>query len=156
MSEFFEKIDWSILRRQKQSLISAIGKFDGDIKDDLNGILHLIDGIQDYAVDKLKINARFIFGRGADYKLLSSAELKTLAIILEAYEKKREREELPDEVEVTADMFGYDENFIDIALLIIDKRRHNTVVDAQYKLNRCYLSSKLPMCDVLDRGMEEC
>ena len=53
-------IDWSELRKQKHSLLQAMIKLENrDAEDplvgDLDGILHLIDNIQDYAVDVAKI-----------------------------------------------------------------------------------------------------
>jgi hypothetical protein len=53
----YSKIDWAELREQKESLLWAINKLmvtpGGHQKmcDDLTGILHLIDAIQDDAVD---------------------------------------------------------------------------------------------------------
>lgn len=58
--DFFEQIDWSELRNQKSTLFKLIveldkGDDDNQQVNDLDGILHLIDAIQDYAVDKLEI-----------------------------------------------------------------------------------------------------
>ena len=57
--EFFEKIDWSELRNQKASLLAVIEYYEKNkvpfIPEHLTGILHLIDSIQDHAVDDLKI-----------------------------------------------------------------------------------------------------
>jgi hypothetical protein len=66
--KLIKDIDWSELRNQKQTLIKVIteleigfneGKVVGDKTetiDDLNGILALIDAVQDYAVDNLGIS----------------------------------------------------------------------------------------------------
>ena len=58
-SEFFKKIDWSELRNQKRDLLEILNSTK-DIPtktqlESLTGILHLIDAIQDYAVDELEI-----------------------------------------------------------------------------------------------------
>ena len=57
--EFIKKIDWSELRNQKKCLIAAIEYFRTnkvpDIPDSLEGILNLIDALQDYAVDEAQI-----------------------------------------------------------------------------------------------------
>lgn len=57
---FIEKIDWSELRKQKASLLSAITNAEqtgnDEFTDDLNGILSLIDAVQDYAVDEMNMN----------------------------------------------------------------------------------------------------
>jgi hypothetical protein len=53
-----KNIDWKLLRKQKRTLLQTIikletGDEDDPVTDDLDGILHLIDSIQDYAVDVL-------------------------------------------------------------------------------------------------------
>lgn len=64
--EIIKNIDWSELRNQKRTLLNVITElntFTGFAEinekqkkvDDLNGILYLIDAIQDYAVDDLGI-----------------------------------------------------------------------------------------------------
>ena len=65
--EFIKKIDWSLLRNQKATLIAVINNMETDgtndvtnkmiasERDDLDGILNLIDALQDYAVDDAKI-----------------------------------------------------------------------------------------------------
>jgi len=70
--KFISNIDWTDLRPQKASLIKAIEFFERvkiNIKSDenpqmiadLTGILHLIDGLQDYAVDELVIPEMSVF-----------------------------------------------------------------------------------------------
>ena len=49
--EFFKKMDWDMLRKQKAEILKAID--DGWLSDNANGIVYLIDQIQDYAVDSL-------------------------------------------------------------------------------------------------------
>jgi hypothetical protein len=56
---FFKGIDWSELRNQKRDLLEILNSTK-DIPtktqlESLTGILHLIDAIQDYAVDELEI-----------------------------------------------------------------------------------------------------
>lgn len=58
--EFIKKMDWKLLRKQKLSLLSAIEHAEStgnnEYCDDLNGILNMIDALQDYAVDELGID----------------------------------------------------------------------------------------------------
>lgn len=69
---FIQNIDWSELRNQKRTLLETIefirneDKFDPqvdteEIINNLTGILHTIDAIQDYAVDIMDISAIHIF-----------------------------------------------------------------------------------------------
>ena len=61
---FINRIDWSQLKKQKQVLLYisntskalTIGQ-----KDDLIGIIHLIDAIQDYAVDSMGLSEEEVF-----------------------------------------------------------------------------------------------
>jgi hypothetical protein len=69
----FSRIDWSELRNQKRTLLQVItelekgfksGTVEGnanEVVNNLTGILHLIDSIQDYAVDELGMNENNIF-----------------------------------------------------------------------------------------------
>ena len=58
-------VDWKLLRRQKESLLRAISVVDAHIskkcQEDLTGILHLLDDIQDQAADRLGEAA--VFGK---------------------------------------------------------------------------------------------
>lgn len=57
------KIDFPELRKQKESLSKVINNtFISDEQiNDLTGILHLIDSIQDYAVDELGYDEKIVF-----------------------------------------------------------------------------------------------
>ena len=61
-------VDWKMLRRQKESLLRAISVVDVHInkkcQEDLTGILHLLDDIQDQAADRLGESAVFGKHRG--------------------------------------------------------------------------------------------
>lgn len=52
---FMQNMNWNDLKKQKASLLSAImhaeSTGNNEYCDDLTGILHLLDAIQDYAVD---------------------------------------------------------------------------------------------------------
>ena len=61
--EFIQKIDWKLLRKQKLTLLETIddmekrnSEYYKDSIEDLTGILHLIDSLQDYAVDEMGID----------------------------------------------------------------------------------------------------
>lgn len=73
--EFITKIDFTTLRNQKATLLNVI---DGLEKcnantDDLNGILYLLDALQDYAVDVLGIPETHVF----DFELEEERETST-------------------------------------------------------------------------------
>jgi len=65
MENPLNNIDWSELRNQKSSLLAVIGYYEKMkvpfIPEHLTGILHLIDSIQDYAVDELGVNAIHVY-----------------------------------------------------------------------------------------------
>jgi hypothetical protein len=75
MSKHYDvtKIDFSDLRNQKRELLKVIeqrGK--GEDEDDLYGILHLIDSIQDFVCDELGYNEKDVFDledEGTDPKM---------------------------------------------------------------------------------------
>jgi len=70
---FIEKIDWSELRNQKTALVKHIEflridqsevnqiKAKNELADYLEGILNLIDAVQDYAVDEMGMNSNDIY-----------------------------------------------------------------------------------------------
>ena len=64
----FGYVDWKLLRRQKESLLRVIGIADMQVgkkcQEDLQGILHLLDHIQDQAAER--IGERAVFGCGKD------------------------------------------------------------------------------------------
>lgn len=82
--EFILKIDWKLLREQKFDLLRiqtdieeniqyAKGSGDSDLYEDMKrwtnsieGIISLIDSIQDYAVDALKMSEKEIFNLEED------------------------------------------------------------------------------------------
>lgn len=53
--EFIKKIDWGLLREQKDWLLNQ------HISDEAVGLLELIDNLQDYAVDELGIDENIVF-----------------------------------------------------------------------------------------------
>jgi hypothetical protein len=58
-----EKIDWEELQLQKQTLleVSEMGCFTEKDYDNFNGLINLIDSLQDYAVDVLKMDQNVVF-----------------------------------------------------------------------------------------------
>lgn len=55
-------INWNDLRNQKRELLRVISERNlPDGEDDLDGIVHLIDSLQDYAVDELGYNEHEVF-----------------------------------------------------------------------------------------------
>lgn len=63
--EFIQKIDWNKLKEQKAALLTSITYFEThylkSIADNLEGILSLIDAIQDYAVDEMGLPETVVF-----------------------------------------------------------------------------------------------
>ena len=59
-------IDWDKLKTQKEFLLHAITKETGMAHDSLNGIIHLLDAIQDCAVDYLGIEEAKVFNLSND------------------------------------------------------------------------------------------
>ena len=55
--EFIFSIDWALLRRQKSWLLQQ----DPDCAE-AQGLLALVDAVQDYAVDEMFIDESFVFG----------------------------------------------------------------------------------------------
>ena len=62
--EWIQKIDWELLKEQKQTLleISVMGCFTEKDYEHFEGLLSLIDTLQDYAVDELEIDEQTVFG----------------------------------------------------------------------------------------------
>jgi hypothetical protein len=61
--KLIKRINWKLLRRQKQDLLNVINKKATTIKqkESLEGILNLLDSIQDLAVDVLKVDEWEVF-----------------------------------------------------------------------------------------------
>ena len=62
--EILQKIDWTDLRAQKTTLLAVIGYAEKSLPllvDDLNGILNLIDSLQDFAVDEMGVPEMLVF-----------------------------------------------------------------------------------------------
>lgn len=57
MNEFILNIDWALLRRQKSWLLQQ----DSDCAE-AQGLLALVDAVQDYAVDEMFIDESDVFG----------------------------------------------------------------------------------------------
>jgi len=58
-----DNIDWALLRKQKLSLLEVTIPYFGETEDNLNGILHLIDNIQDCTVESGKWTEKEVFGK---------------------------------------------------------------------------------------------
>ena len=66
LPEFMKNIDWELLKKQKLSLLETItylekNSLPKDFTDDLTGIVHLIDSLQDYAVDDCGLEEDQVF-----------------------------------------------------------------------------------------------
>ena len=63
--EFIRGIDWTLLKKQKLDLLKTITDVEetdnAERLESLNGILHLIDSLQDYACDEIGIPDYMIF-----------------------------------------------------------------------------------------------
>ena len=62
-------IDWALLRSQKHTLLQTIAVLQGTsaftAAEDLTGILHLIDNLQDEAAANSEIGIKAVFGEEA-------------------------------------------------------------------------------------------
>lgn len=70
--EFMKNIDWTELRNQKTALLNVIAR-DEQASNELTGILHLIDAIQDFAVDEMEIPEMYVY----DFELEENRENET-------------------------------------------------------------------------------
>ena len=60
--EFLTKIDWKLLREQKHAIMyAAADTIDDHYREHLDGVVALIDVIQDYACDEMGISEKEIF-----------------------------------------------------------------------------------------------
>ena len=57
--EFMQKIDWKLLREQKKVLMHAV--VPSHELDAIEGIVHLIDALQDYASDDMGLGDKLVF-----------------------------------------------------------------------------------------------
>jgi hypothetical protein len=55
-----DRIDWTLLRSQKLTLVQVIATSPPTVAEDLTGILHLIDALQDEAA--LHVGNDIVFG----------------------------------------------------------------------------------------------
>lgn len=69
-----KNINWNLLRKQKRSLLKAINNVNSEGKDDLVGLLHLINYIQDDAVKTGEATEAEVFGI-TDMSMLSLEHL---------------------------------------------------------------------------------
>ena len=67
--DFIQKMDWELLRNQKRILLEETidmekknAEYYKPVTDAFDGIIHLLDAIQDYAVDVLGIGEKVVFG----------------------------------------------------------------------------------------------
>lgn len=74
-------IDWTALRTQKTSLLATIEFLEKNkvpqLPEDLDGILHLIDALQDYAVDEMGVPAIHVFDFEQEENRESGKPMKT-------------------------------------------------------------------------------
>jgi hypothetical protein len=62
MKSPIEEIDWQLLKEQKGTLLNILTKTNNEVEiSHLNGIINLIDSIQDYAVVYLCIDENKVF-----------------------------------------------------------------------------------------------
>jgi len=66
MEKIIKNIDWKLLREQKITLIALVPVLAEKYADHLQGVLGLIDSIQDYAVDELGLNEDDVFNLNKD------------------------------------------------------------------------------------------
>lgn len=61
-ADFFANTNWSLLRRQKHALMNLLDEStEGNVYYSLNGLVSLLDSMQDFAVDQLGIPSTTVF-----------------------------------------------------------------------------------------------
>lgn len=78
--EFISRINWRLLAEQKEWLLN-------DGSDEAMGLAHLIDDIQDYAVDELGVDEDLVFNNINETKKKDAEELRSAADIKEHNQK---------------------------------------------------------------------
>lgn len=68
LDPFLSKVDWNALREQKLELMKLMDSLNEGSHEKLNGIIHLIDSMQDYAVDCKNLPEPMIFGKKSNDK----------------------------------------------------------------------------------------
>jgi len=61
-----KNLDWEALRKQKLTLLNVIDTVSGTTEEDLTGIVHLIDHIQDEAAKQ--VGEETVFGKDIEEK----------------------------------------------------------------------------------------
>lgn len=59
--ELIRKIDWELLVTQKRELVDMLAKIPEEFHDTIEGMLNLLDNIQDCAVDYLGVDELAVF-----------------------------------------------------------------------------------------------
>jgi len=61
--EFIQKIDWKLLREQKQTLLRIQETLQTTPKryDHIEGIIEFLDALQDYAADDMRLGDKLVF-----------------------------------------------------------------------------------------------
>lgn len=61
--DFIKQMDWNLLSRQKESLVLLSNYVDSVslLYSHLEGVIHLLDVMADYAVDTLQLDERTVF-----------------------------------------------------------------------------------------------
>lgn len=64
LKEFVAEIDWGRLRKQKQLLLGLVDSQNIIMEqgEELDGVIHLLDDLQDVAVDELGLSKTAVFG----------------------------------------------------------------------------------------------
>jgi hypothetical protein len=62
MEKFIKQIDWALLRDQKRVLLSIPEQLVSPLQyDSLQGVISLLDGLQDFVVDKGYLSSKEVF-----------------------------------------------------------------------------------------------
>jgi hypothetical protein len=130
--EFINKIDFTTLRTQKTTLLKVIDQLENDGNsnaDDLTGILHLIDALQDYAVDELDIPAMHVY----DFELEEERDMTSVKkpelyfqIVHSGYQEGIGREEIQVHAGENGNIFLIKTN----EGIIVDVYGQNDIVDS--------------------------
>lgn len=64
--KFFLQIDFAELREQKQYLLTLCEVLGDKRREQVEGVIGILDSIQDQAVDKFGLNSELVFGPGVE------------------------------------------------------------------------------------------
>lgn len=138
MTEFIRNINWELLRKQKATLVEVLilGDLSRREKNDLDGIVHLLDSLQDYVVDEMLVDEELVFGfSGRKFICMACGQATTstvaycegghLMVGIESHHK----ETMPERWGKAKDIFGMDDQTLEtyienqVSIVILNRKK---------------------------------